>query len=118
MQNDIAFINNKQGEWVEAHEEMEQQFKGYFQDILKDPLGSRTLAIQSITQHIPKIITDDHKKTLLLPMSMQEVEDVIAQLKDGKGLGPDGFTTNFFHAFWEHIKTEVWEFLEEVRSTH
>lgn len=39
---------------------------------------------------------------------MQEVETVMAQLKDGKAPGPDGFTTNFFHEFWELIKTEVW----------
>jgi len=42
---------------------------------------------------------------LLQPISMQEVEDAMAQHKDGKAPGPDGFTANFFHAFWELIKT-------------
>jgi len=42
----------------------------------------------------------------------------MAQLKDGKALGPDGFTTNFFHDFWELIKTEVGELVEESRSMH
>lgn len=42
----------------------------------------------------------------------------MAQLKDGKEPGPDGFTGNFFHAFWELIKTEVWEIVEESRSMH
>jgi len=49
---------------------------------------------------------------------MQEVEDAMAQLKDGKAPGPDGFTANFFHAFWELIKTEVWELVDESRSMH
>jgi len=49
---------------------------------------------------------------------MQEVEDALSQLKDGKALGPDGLTANSFHAFWEHIKKKVWELVEETTSMH
>lgn len=42
----------------------------------------------------------------------------MAQLKDGKAPGPDGFTANFFHAFWDNIKKEVWELVDESRSMH
>lgn len=42
----------------------------------------------------------------------------MAQLKDGKAPGPNGFTTNFFHEFWELIKIEVWELVEESISMH
>lgn len=42
----------------------------------------------------------------------------MAQLKDGKAPGPDGFTANFFHDFWELIHAEVWELVEESRSMH
>ena len=59
MHNNIAFINNRQGERLEQHEEMEKEFKDYFQDILQEPPGCRTQAIRCITQHIPKIITED-----------------------------------------------------------
>lgn len=40
------------------------------------------------------------------------------QLKEGKAPGPYGFSTNFFHAFWELIKEEVWQVVEESRSLH
>jgi len=107
MHNNIVFINNQHGECLERHEEVVKEFQDYFQDILREPLGCRNQAIQTIAQHIPKIINHDHNKRLLQPIIMQEVEDVMAQLKDGKAPSPDGFTTNFFHAFWEHIKKEV-----------
>lgn len=93
MHNNIAFINNQQGERLEVHEEVAQEFRDYFQDILREPPGSRNQAIQSIVQHIPKIINEDNNNRLLKPISMQEVEDTMVQLKDGKAPGPDGFST-------------------------
>eukprot|EP00253_Pinus_taeda_P030885 PITA_30885 len=38
------------------------------------------------------------------------------QLKEGKAPGPDGFTTTFFHTFWELIKEEVWLVVEESHT--
>jgi len=118
MHNNIAFINNIQGERLEKHEDIEQEFREYFQEALKQQAGTRSTAIQSITQHIPKIITEDHNQNLLQQVSMHEVEEAMAQLKDGKAPGLDGFTSNFFHEFWELINTEVWELVEESRSMH
>ena len=49
---------------------------------------------------------------------MQEVDDAMSQLKEGKAPGPDGFTTTFFHTFWELLKHEVWQIVEESRNLH
>ena len=46
---------------------------------------------------------------------MQEVENVVSQMAQGKAPRMDGFTTNFFHFFWDMIKEEVWEIVEESR---
>ena len=118
MYNNISFINNQQGERVETHEDMEKELTHYFQDILKDPEGNREAEIRAITQHIPRIITDEHNNKLLQPTSLKEIEEAMNQLKDDKAPGPDGFTANFFHEFWELIKVEVWELVEESRIMH
>jgi len=118
MHNNIAFINNKQGDRLEVHEDMEKEIKEYFQEILREPPGSRDQAIRTITQHIPKIISEDHNNKLLQSVSLQEVEAAMVQLKDGKAPGPDEFTANFFREFWELIKTKVWELVEESRTMH
>lgn len=67
---------------------------------------------------IPRIITKEHNQLLLRLVTMMEVESASAQLKDGKAPGPDGFTSNFYHHFWDLIKEEVWKVVEESRSMH
>ena len=58
----------------------------------------------------------EDNENLNKPISMQEVEEALSQMAQGKAPGPDGFTTNFFHFFWEMIKKEVWAIVEESRS--
>lgn len=65
MHHNIAFIKNRQGKGLEVHEDMEKEFKEYFQETLREPPGTKDQAIITITQHIPKIITEDHNNKLL-----------------------------------------------------
>lgn len=37
-------------------------------------------------------------------------------MKEGKAPGPDDFTANFFHKFWNLINNEVWQVVEESRE--
>ena len=75
-------------------------------------------AINKISQNIPRIITEEHNQLLLRPVSRQEVDLAMKQLKDGKAPGPDGFTTTFYHQFWDLIGEEVWMVVEESRIMH
>ena len=47
---------------------------------------------------------------------MQELEEALNQMALGKAPGPDGFTSNFFHYFWDLIKDEVFEIISEYRD--
>ena len=47
---------------------------------------------------------------------MGEIEEVIRKMEDEKNLGPNGFTTNFFHHFWDLIKIEVWQVMEDSHT--
>lgn len=60
-----------------------------------------------------KIVSEEHNQ-LLKPLDLHEVELVACQLKAGKAPGPDGFTSNFFYSFWDLIKLEVWQVVEEL----
>jgi len=116
MINSITHITNEQGERIESHAGIEEEFINHFKKVHQEPNFNRMLAINKLTKNIPKIITEEHNDLLIKPISLQEVEEVVQQLKDGKAPGPDGFTTNFFHKFWDLIKNEVWQVVEESRA--
>jgi hypothetical protein len=47
-------------------------------------------------------------------------EEVDQPLKDsllGKALGSDGFTSDFFHYYWNMIQEDVWEIIEESKGS-
>jgi len=67
---------------------------------------------------VPKIITEDHNQLLLRLVSPQEVDLAMIQRKEGKSPGSDSFTTTFFHSFWDLIKEEVWQVVEESHTLH
>jgi len=52
---------------------------------------------------------------LLRKVSMQEVEEVVTTMSNGKALGLDGFTIDFYKACWPLLKNEVHALVEESR---
>lgn len=51
------------------------------------------------------------------PIEREEVEEAVMQMEKGTTPGPDGFTVDFYQFFWDIIKEEVWEIVEESRRT-
>ena len=43
----------------------------------------------------------------LKPIELEEFKDAVKQMENDKASGPDGFTANFFHAYWDWLKEEV-----------
>lgn len=118
MNNNIVHLQNPQGEEMEKHEDIEREITNHFKTVHQEPPKGRQPTINEILQHIPRIITEEHNQCLLRLVTMMEVELALTQLKDDKGSGPDGLTSNFYHHFWDLIKEEVWKMVEESRSMH
>eukprot|EP00253_Pinus_taeda_P018686 PITA_18686 len=116
MHNNIPFIQNEEGVKVEEHEKIEEILPNHFQQVHQEQAVDRQRAIGKITSNIPKLVTEEHNELLMHPIQTQEVDEEMAQLKEGKAPGPDGFTTTFFHVFWDLIKVEVCQVVEESRA--
>ena len=99
ISNQISYVMDEQGNRIETHEGIETEFFNYFKKMTQEPNINRKEAIDKITRHIPRLITEDHNTLLLKLISLQEVESAVNLLKAGKAPGPDGFTANFFQHF-------------------
>lgn len=71
---------------MENHVDIEQEFISHFQQVHQEPQIDRWLSIEKIIQNVPKIITEEHNELLLCPISLQEVDATMNQLKEGKPL--------------------------------
>ena len=61
--------------------------------------NDRDRNIAQIISLIPRKVTQEDNAMLNKPISMEEVGEAVSQMAQGKALGLDGFTTNFFHLF-------------------
>ena len=116
MGTKIHRIKRYDGTQVEIREEVGEELVNHFKEIMTEDNGDRDRHIAWIMTLIPRTISREDNENLSKPITMQEVEEAMSQMAQGKTPGPDGFATNFFHFFWEMIKEEFWAILEESRS--
>ena len=91
-------LKREDGSIVETQEELETTLNSYFSKILEELDKDREESQRELLSHIPKLITDDHNQILGKAIEITKVETVVKQMAKDKAPGPDGFTTNFFHA--------------------
>jgi hypothetical protein len=63
------------------------------------------------------MVTPEQNATLMRPITQEEVDQAAKSMPPGKAPGPDGFTTDFFHHCWDIVRKEVWEVVEESRTS-
>lgn len=64
-------------------------------------------------RNIPKLVTPEHNVMLMRPIECKEVEEAVLQMEKGKAPGPNGFIVDFFQSYWDLVKEEIWEVVEE-----
>ena len=75
---------------------MEEELTRYLNYLLMKQNPSRRAFITQVTQHIPSLVTEENNASPMQPINMQEVEESVNQMVEGKAPSLDGFTINFF----------------------
>ena len=101
---------------IDNQEDLEHTLNTIFANLLEEPYRDQNVAQRDVLWHIPKVIMEYHNFMLMKPIEMEEVEATIKKMVDDKALGPDGFTTNLFHACWDWLKEEVWALVKDSRK--
>ena len=84
---------------METRGEIEEELTNYIKGIMTEDGIDRNQDIGHIIALIPRTVTREDSEILNKPISMEEVENVVSQMAQGKAPIMDGFTTNLVHFF-------------------
>lgn len=81
------------------------QFVKHFENVL----GSSSDVVPLINPEslFHKKVSKEEGCAMLRPVTKEEIKDALFDIDDDKALGPDGFSSKFFKAYWEIIGNEV-----------
>jgi hypothetical protein len=80
------------------HEDIGKELVSFYNTLLSKPQGDNLEAIGEITRHIPILVTPEKNESLLMKITLEEVERDIMDMPIGNSPCLDGFTTYFCHA--------------------
>jgi hypothetical protein len=61
-------------------------------------------------------LSEEDRQSLIKPFSLEEIKEIIDDLKHDKAAGPDRFPAEFYHKFWDCIKNDLKEMLDKFHS--
>ena len=88
----------------------DEQLKKYIIDYYRSLFGPSDISPLTMDEgrreDIPQV-TDDDKEKLIVKFSYNEVREAIFQMEHNKAPDPDGFSAEFYQAFWVLIKDDL-----------
>jgi hypothetical protein len=63
------------------------------------------------------LVTEEQNINLSKPIAKEEIDQVVQEMPNGKAPGSDGFTMEFFKAYWEVVKHDVYGVVEDSRCS-
>jgi len=94
---------------------MEEELTQYFNSLVKEPSNDQEKDIKNITNHIRKIFSNDHNKMIMRKVELQDIEEVVMSMPNGKAPEPNGFTIDFYKVCHPILKHDVHVLTEESR---
>ncbi|KAH9307996.1 hypothetical protein KI387_035907 [Taxus chinensis] len=71
---------------------------------------------QQLLNIIPNLVSEEDTTFLLHPALEKELQTIVWAMKKGKIPGSDGFPIEFYQEFWDIIKNDLFELVEECRQ--
>eukprot|EP00253_Pinus_taeda_P010150 PITA_10150 len=89
----------------------------HFRNLYKCPREVNLPDIINVANHFPRFVEDEDVEALIDPVSAEELEGVLKWFKKDKSPGPDGWTIEFYLAFFDVLGQDLLGVVEESRTT-
>lgn len=93
------------GEWVDDPTRVKDEFKSHFASRFQAPNSNRC----GLNFTFPKCLNTIQTEELESPISIEEVRKAVWGCGDNKSPGPDGFTVEFFHKYWDILGSDFYD---------
>ena len=111
--NSITSLVSTSGDQLFSKEAISLEAKRYFSQLFSKEEPCSLVETRAILECIPQLVSDSMNRDLLRPIMLEELEKFVFGMKKGKAPGPDGFPIEFFQEFWEIIKFDLLEVVQE-----
>lgn len=100
---------NKDGEVIAGQQELVKFIANFYKNLFGPPEETEVrLHNLEMSQ-----LSEQQKDDLMRPFSMEELKEVVFEMENNKAPGPDGFPVDFYKAFWEIIKMDLKDLLDD-----
>jgi len=100
---------------VDSFNKLSHLSSTHFKTLYKSPSGSNLADIINVAGHFPKFVNEDEVEEIYTPMMTGELEGTLKWFKKDKSLGPDGWTIEFYLAFYDLLGEDLLKVVEECR---
>eukprot|EP00253_Pinus_taeda_P002123 PITA_02123 len=89
----------------------------HFRSLFRSPLEANLADIIQVAGLFPRMVGEEEEIELSAPATLEELEGVLRWFKKDKSPGPDGWTIEFYLAFFDTMATDLLQVVEECRSS-
>lgn len=111
--NSFSALKDLHGNWVSWGCGLEQHIQSYFTEMY----SASAFSGEAVLRCVEAGISSDMNEQLLAPVEESEVKSALFQMHPSKSPGPDGFNPSFYQSFWDIVRKEVTQFVQEFFSS-
>jgi hypothetical protein len=113
--NAIWDLSDDEGLGISGQRELEKAVVSHFKNLFKDPKEANLLDQLKVLEVFPSLFSVEEAGKIGELVSLNEIKSILESFAKGKSPGPDGWTVEFFLAFFDFIGKDLLKVVEESR---
>ncbi|KAL0386432.1 UNVERIFIED_CONTAM: LINE-1 retrotransposable element O protein [Sesamum latifolium] len=110
-------ITNSVGQVLTSQPAVTNEFITYYQTLLGGSQRDRLLDLRYLRPWARHILLEEEARSLLLPVTADEIKQAVFYIDEIKAPGPDGYSSSFFKAAWPIVGREVTKAIMDFFAT-